>query len=281
MPELPEAETIVRGLADALPGHRIEEVEVLHGDVLDRPATSFSKALRHIVIEGMGRRGKNLLLHLEDGRTLVVNLGMSGRLLFRRQGDETPPPSHPALRFHLDAPGTTLVYHDVRRFGRLDLHTPESYTAWSASLGPEPLGSRFTGAYLEEAFSRSTTPLRSWLLDQRKVAGVGNIYASEAAFLARIHPRRRVHTIEPEEARRLHRSVRKVLREAIEARGTTLRDYRTADGWEGAYAGKLRVYGRDGEGCRRCRATVERIVFSNRSAFFCPACQPPEGLDRA
>lgn len=274
MPELPEAETIVRGLRPHLPGRTIVAVECLHADVIEGTETAFTEAVSGAEIQAVDRRGKNLVLALDGNRYLVVNLGMSGRLLHRTRKDSSPRPTHPAVRFTLAPAESDLVYHDVRRFGRLSLYTADTFRVWSASLGPEPLGPEFTEEWLTGALSRSRMPLRSWLLDQRKVAGVGNIYASEAAHRAGIHPRTRVRQISTEAAAALHTGIRSVLAAAIEARGTTLRDYRTAQGWEGEYAGQLRVYGRDGEPCPECGEPIQRIVFSNRSAFFCPRCQP-------
>jgi formamidopyrimidine-DNA glycosylase len=279
MPELPEAETIVRGLRPHLPGRTIRSVEVIHEDLLAGGVEAFSGLRAGTRILGVDRRGKNIVIPvgLDDDQEaaffLVVNLGMSGRLLFRPTGDPSPPPTHPGVRFHLEE-GSAMVYHDVRRFGRLELLPPKAFRAWTRSLGPEPLGRSFTARRLARDLAASISPVRSWLLDQRKVAGVGNIYANEALFLARIHPRTRATDIPEPGARRLHRAIRRVLREAIRARGTTLRDYRTAAGDEGSYGGTLRVYGRKEEPCPRCGAPVERLVFGNRSAFRCPRCQP-------
>ena len=273
MPELPEAETIVRGLSPAVTDRRIAEVDVVHHDVLDGGAAAFSRRLEGTRIAAVRRRGKNIVLRLDSEDRLVVNLGMSGRLLHRCPDDDTAPPTHPAVRFRLEGPGH-LVYHDVRRFGRLQVLDGEAYRQWSRSLGPEPLGRRFTGRRLADDLSRSKSPIRSWLLDQRRVVGVGNIYANEALHRACIHPRTPARTIDGEAARRLHRAIRKVLRDSIQAQGTTLRDYRTARNEEGSYAHRLRVYGREGEPCPRCGTPVERVVFGNRSAFFCPTCQP-------
>ena len=280
MPELPEAETIARGLGPLLLGRSIEAVEVLKEDLLSVPTEAFSASLRHGSVLGVGRRGKNVILEIGPEATpgsgpdrLVVNLGMSGRLLHRHNDDPRPPPSHPGLRFHLDD-GSVLIYHDVRRFGRLRLLSPGAYLEWSGSLGPEPLAGGFRTRHLTERLSRSRAPVRSWLLDQRRIAGVGNIYANEALARARIHPERAAHSLSGDEGRRLYRALRSVLREAVEARGTTLRDYRTAEGGEGSYGNVLRVYGKDGRACGRCGSTIIRIRFGGRSAFLCPRCQP-------
>ncbi len=297
MPELPEAETIVRGLREPLAGARIAEVRVLHPDLVDGPPPSFRAGLRGAAVEAVSRRGKNVVLRLDTGTRLVVNLGMSGRLLWRPEPAIDPPPSHPGVIFEMAAerrvalasapasgrarpggPGSpgragALVYHDPRRFGRLRLLDPEAWLRWSSSLGPEPLSSAFTASFLQQTLGKTRSPLRSFLLDQTRVAGVGNIYASEACFLARLHPQSPSNRVEPEGVRRLHRAVRKVLREAVEGGGTTLRDYRTAQGWEGSHQHRLRVYGREGDPCPRCGESIRRTVFSNRSAFFCPRCQ--------
>jgi len=286
MPELPEAETIVRGLRAPLEGAVVGTVRVIHPDVLDTGPAELAADLEGARITRVGRRGKNVVIALGSGLRLVVNLGMSGRLLWRREDDPSPPPSHPAVSFGLlqgigddapsetFAPGGDVVYHDPRRFGRIRLLDPEGWRTWSGSMGPEPLSAGFTARVLAEALAGSKSPIRSWLLDQRKVAGVGNIYASEACHLARIHPQTPAGGIDAAGARRLHRAIRQVLAGAVAAGGTTLRDYRTAEGWEGAYQFALRAYGREGLPCPRCGKAIVRVVFSNRSAFHCPRCQP-------
>jgi formamidopyrimidine-DNA glycosylase len=286
MPELPEAETIARGLRAPATGARLVGARVLHGDVLDVSPAALDRGIRGRRIAQVTRRGKNVVLRLDDGQHLVVNLGMSGRLLWMSSDAPGPPPSHPAVIFTLrreaeprpaPAPGMgggEIVYHDPRRFGRIQLLPAEAFEQWSRTLGPEPLSRAFTAAILARALARSRSPVRSWLLDQRRVAGVGNIYASEACFRARIHPQTPASAIDAAGARRLHRALRKVLGDAVEAGGTTLRDYRTAQGWEGSYQRRLEVYGRAGEPCPRCGRELRRVVFSNRSAFYCPRCQP-------
>lgn len=273
MPELPEAETIVRGLRSPVQGRTIVQVEVVHDDVLDDPPGTFARSLEGHRVEAVTRRGKNVVLVLDEGLRLVVNLGMSGRLLHRASGDDRPEPTHPAVVLAMDDE-SIVVYHDIRRFGRLHLRDGAEYRNWSRTLGPEPLASSFTSRRLAQGLARSISPIRSWLLDQRRIAGVGNIYASEALHRARIHPRTPACRINDAGTRRLHRAIRKVLRDAVEWKGTTFRDFRTADGREGSYAQRLRVYGREGEPCPRCGRSIRRIVFSNRSAFLCPRCQP-------
>lgn len=304
MPELPEAETIARGLRAPLLGRTLDGVEVIHPDLLDvEPAVfaaelfgsnarldSISPQRPHarpcsIRIVDIGRRGKNVILVLTapdtppdestPNRVLVVNLGMSGRLLWRSDNDPSPAPSHPAVIFRVSgAPEGTLVYHDPRRFGRIRLLAESAFAAWSETLGPEPLDPSFTPEVLAQALSTSASPIRSWLLDQRRIAGVGNIYASEACHGARIHPQTPARNIKGPAAARLHENLVSVLEHAVAQGGTTLRDYRTAQGWEGAFQHKLQAYGRETLPCPNCGTPIKRIVFSNRSAFFCPTCQP-------
>ncbi len=270
MPELPEVETIVRGLRGGLVGRSIQRVRVLRPDVVRQELRSFSAGLRGRTVERVTRRGKNIVVSLSDDRVLVVNLGMTGRLLFSMP---TVRATYPAVRFTLDQePG--LVFDDVRRFGSLEVLTVKEWVRRSEDLGPEPLGTEYTASRMLTDLARSTSPVRSWFLDQRRVAGVGNIYANEALFLAAIHPRRPAKSVNTAEARVLHRAIRQVLRTAIENRGTTLRDYRDASGSPGENSGALRVYGRAGQPCLSCSTEVQRLVFGNRSAFFCPRCQP-------
>lgn len=276
MPELPEAETIVRGLRDAVVGETIARAEVLKPDILRESKRAFWPKVRNREIVAVERRAKNVLIRLEEGRVIAVNLGMTGRLL---PFDEPPRgrrrPTHPAVRFRFES-GGLLVFDDVRRFGTVECLTDEEWRARSHRMGPEPLDPDFTADDLHRGLAASRSPVRSWLLDQRRIAGVGNIYAAEALFLAGIHPRRSAHSVDPDEAEALHGAIRRVLDAAIRAGGTTIRDYRTTTGDEGGFAPSLYVYGREGEACRRCEGIVEREVFGNRSAFLCPTCQPPE-----
>jgi len=281
MPELPEAETIVRGLRPALVGRTISGTQVLHADVLREAPRGFSRKVKGREIVGVGRRGKNVVMRLSGDRVLAVNLGMTGRLL--PSGGYVGDPDdarHPAVRFGLDD-GETLVFDDTRRFGTVECLSHEEWQGRSDRMGPEPLESSFTPDDLWSRLQASRSPVRSWLLDQRKIAGVGNIYANEALFLARVHPQRLARSVTRDEATALHAGLRTVLEQAIDAGGTTLRDYRDASGGEGQYARRLLVYGRDGEPCTECGSGVRRIVFGGRSAFHCPTCQPRRRRRRA
>jgi formamidopyrimidine-DNA glycosylase len=274
MPELPEAETIVRGLRSTVLGERIGRADVLKADILREPKRSFTSKVRARAIVAVERRAKNVLMVLDDERVIWVNLGMTGRLLpFPAPPRGSKRPTHAAVRFRFSS-GGVLIFDDVRRFGSVECLDAGERLERSARMGPEPLSENYRAEHLREALARSRSPVRSWLLDQRRIAGVGNIYAAEALFLAGIHPFRSANEIDVDEAEALHSSIRHVLREAIDAGGTTIRDYRTAEGEMGRYARRLYVYGRDGEPCLRCRTPVQRLVFGNRSAFFCPTCQP-------
>jgi formamidopyrimidine-DNA glycosylase len=247
-------------------------VAVHHPDVLRTDPDAFASRLRGRRVEAVERRAKNIVLRLDDG-VLVVNLGMTGWLApLGFPGRDPPEPTHPALTFSLDG-GAALVYDDVRRFGCVEALDPDAWQARSRALGPEPLEDDFTPDLLGAVLARSRSPLRSWLLDQRKIAGVGNIYACEAAWRARVHPQRPARTLTRREVLDLHRGIVEVLRAAVRAGGTTIRDYRNAEGGAGEFASRLEVYGREGETCRACGVEIERIVFGNRSAFLCPSCQ--------
>jgi len=269
---------VVRELAECLPGHRIEAIQVRHPDLLDEPSDHFQKGLLRSGFQSVRRRGKNIVLELSPPQILVVNLGMTGRLLFfpgPPEGNLYPPKTatHQALEFRLDPPGL-LRYVDPRRFGHLRRFTPAEWETESKRLGPEPLDPGLTPSALGASLQRSRSPIRSWLLDQTRIAGIGNIYAAEALFRSGIHPQRPAESLSDSEAVRLLDSLRSVLREAIRARGTTLKDFRTASGDLGEFGPSLLVYGREGQPCIRCNALIRRTVFGNRSAFFCPQCQP-------
>lgn len=277
MPELPEVETVVRDLRPHLPGRRIVDVEIPRGDVIRGDPGAFRSDVRGRRLEAVRRRGKNVVLPLDDGATVVVNLGMTGRLLRRPDGSDSPP-DHLAVSFGLSG-GGHLLYDDVRRFGRLEVLDAPGWRRRSAELGPEPLDRELTGEGLHARLQRSRAPIRSWLLDQGRIAGVGNIYANEVLWRAEVHPRRPARSLGPGEAGAVLSSLREVLTAAIRRRGTTIRDFRDADGRPGEFASRLRVYGREGEACPRCGAGVERIVFGGRPAFVCSRCQdPPSGV---
>jgi formamidopyrimidine-DNA glycosylase len=271
VPELPEAETIARDLDPRLAGVRVSAVEVHRPDVVAGDPADLDRALRDRPIVGVGRRGKNVVLALEGGGRLVVNLGMTGRLVL----SDAPRASelrHVAVTFQLDD-GRRLLYDDTRRFGLLQLYEADAWKRRDEELGLEPLGEGFTPEALWALTRRTRTPVRNFLLDQSRVAGVGNIYALEALYRAGIRPTRRSHRVTRREAGRLRDALRDVLRQAIDHRGTTFSDYRDGSGEAGRFEPLLRVYGREGEPCATCGTTIKRKVLTNRSAFYCPECQ--------
>lgn len=273
VPELPEAETIVRDLRRKVPGRTITGVTVVKSDVLNPPTTTqkLKRTLKDRRITGVERRAKNILIRFDNDATLMINLGMTGRVVAStaKRANEL---RHVAVRFDLDD-GSAMLYDDSRRFGRLELFSPSDWQTRELRFGPEPLSDDFTPAYLHSVTRKSVTPIRNFLLDQTKVAGVGNIYAAEALFRAGIRPRRRANTLTRAETARLRDTIRDVLAAAIVARGTTLNDYRDASGVEGGFAPLLQVYDRAGEPCLRCGFAIKRVVLTNRSAFYCPRCQ--------
>lgn len=273
MPELPEAETIVRDLRLAIPGRVITGVKVIWPDVLAPSLTpaKLARALKHRRVQAVDRRAKNILVRFDEGSILMINLGMTGRVV-ASTAVRARELTHVAVRFNLDN-GSAMLYDDARRFGRLELFSAAAWAEREQLFGPEPLSDAFTAAYLHDVTRRSISPIRNWLLDQTKVAGVGNIYAAEALYRARIRPTRRANTLTRLETERLRETIRAVLAAAIDARGTTLNDYRDASGEEGNFEPLLQVYGRDGEACPQCGSTIKRVVLTNRSAFYCPRCQ--------
>mgnify|MGYP001283869436 CR=1 FL=1 len=268
MPELPEVETIRRALAPLVTGRRVI-------DAGGHPSAKFSSAPAAIgaTIAGVDRRGKYLLLPLSTGDELVVHLGMTGKL--RLRPSTTAPDDDGFVRawWELDD-GQRLELHDVRRFGRVAVVAAGDHAALPtlAALGPEPFDPSLTGDALWQSLRRSRTRVKTQLLSQRPIAGVGNIYADEALWRARVHPARR--TVTRAEAARLLEALRDVLDEGIRHGGTTLRDYRSVDGSEGENQHHLDCYGRGGEPCRRCGAVLRRREYDGRTATFCPSCQP-------
>ncbi|MGB3690023.1 MAG: bifunctional DNA-formamidopyrimidine glycosylase/DNA-(apurinic or apyrimidinic site) lyase [Jannaschia helgolandensis] len=287
MPELPEVETVRRGLAPALDGARLARVDVNRPDLRWPFPDRMADRLRGATIRALGRRSKFLLLHLDTGETLIVHLGMSGRMVvddlsaptgiqpgtFRR--DAGWHPQHDHVVFHTDRHRVT--FNDARRFGAMDLWPTDDLENHRliAKLGPEPLGNTFNDAHLIAAFRGRNTPVKSALLDQRIVAGLGNIYVSEALHRAGIAPKRRAGRIAAPRVAALVPIIRDVLDEAIRAGGSSLRDHRQADGTLGYFQHSFRVYDREGLPCPTpgCDGAIRRIVQSGRSSFFCGVCQ--------
>lgn len=269
MPELPEVETIVRGLRKPLVGHQITGVHVGCETLVASPEVKeFARGLVGQRILDVRRRGKYLIFTLSSGRSLIVHLRMTGRLLIKDPGDELDKYDH--LIFELDD-GRELRFNEMRKLGRVYLVDDADEVV--GDLGPEPLDDDFTLAHFAALLSGRRGKIKPLLLNQRFLAGVGNIYADEALFAAGIHPERRAETLTTEEIERLYHAIHQVLRQGIENRGTTLGAYRDAEGREGMNQGYLQVSRRTGQPCLRCGTPIERTVVGGRGTYLCPQCQ--------
>lgn len=269
MPELPEVETTVRGLARFLDGARIAQVRVNRPDLRRAFPPDLVQALTGATVTGLARRAKYGLIHTNRGRSLVFHLGMSGRWRI----DPETPDRHDHLVIETGS-GHVLALNDARRFGSVDLVDSDALDLFAAfaALGPEPLGPGLTAAHLERAFVGRIAPVKVLLLDQRIVAGLGNIYVCEALHRARIRPDREAGAVSRPALARLVPAIRDVLNESIEAGGSTIRDYAQPNGELGYFASAWRVYGREGEPCG-CGGVVQRTVQGGRSTFWCARCQ--------
>jgi formamidopyrimidine-DNA glycosylase len=271
MPELPEVETVARGLWASLIGRTIVGVQVYWPrSVVPPDPTAFARRLAGQTVADVGRRGKWVVITLRGGDTLLIHLRMSGRLILR--SDEPLDDRHLRVFCALDD-GEQLCFFDQRKFGRLVLTSDPQKVL--GNLGPEPLEDEFTAERLGEMLGHRRGRIKPLLLNQRFLAGLGNIYTDEALWRARIHPLRQADTLTPVEVQRLHQGIRTVLQAAIDGGGTTLSDagYQQADGRSGEFAGQLAVYGRAEQPCPRCRADIKRIRVSQRGTHFCPDCQ--------
>ncbi|MEA3015298.1 MAG: formamidopyrimidine-DNA glycosylase [Sphingomonadales bacterium] len=269
MPELPEVETTVEGLRPVLEGRRLARVETRRADLRRPFPPDLRQRLTGATVTGLGRRAKYGLIDTDRGDTLVFHLGMSGRWRIDPSGLGT----HDHFILETDE-GRMAALNDPRRFGSVDLVVTETLGAHEpfASMGPEPLGEALSGAYLETALAGRSAPIKALLLDQRIVAGLGNIYVCEALHMAGIAPARAAGRVSRMRLDRLAAAVKAVLLAAIEAGGSTLRDYARPDGELGYFSRQWRVYGREGEPCH-CGAAIRRRADSGRSTFFCPRCQ--------
>ncbi len=276
MPELPEVETVCRGLRKPLEGRAFVRVTQRRPDLRFPIPERFSIRLTGRTVMRVDRRAKFILMTLDDETVLIAHLGMSGRMTILDADGAPPHGPHDHIEFETDQ-GAIVRYCDPRRFGMMDLTTTAALGSHRMlkMLGPEPLGNAFNAEVLGDALEGKRTPIKAALLDQRNVAGLGNIYVCEALHRAGISPRRSARTIPGKRAERLVREIRAVLREAIEAGGSSLRDYVQASGDLGYFQHNWRVYGREGEPCRRdgCSGTVRRIVQGGRSTFYCATHQ--------
>ncbi len=274
MPELPETETIARDLNGAISGRRIEKVSVRKADVLrEVNPRSMSRRLRHTTILKSWRRAKLVVIDLDSGDRIVVQPRFTGALLIDDGSLSASDLSYSTLKFDLDD-GRALHYADVRRLGTVALMDANRFEEYSGKLGIEPLDREFTAEHLSEVFRASSQPVKKVLMEQRKIAGIGNIYANEALWRARIDPSRSSSSVSRGETRLLRDSIVGVLEEAIEARGTSFRDYRDARGKRGSFVERLEAYGRAGLPCRRCgHKLVSTHAIDGRATTLCAICQ--------
>lgn len=279
MPELPEVETVRRGLAPHLVGRRIVRVDQRRPDLRWPMPPDLVQVLTGALVTDLRRRSKYILADLDRDASLLLHLGMSGRVRIEGEGlgrfhhDPAVLPKHDHLVL-VTEDGTTITLNDARRFGAVDLVRDGSHPLLAA-LGPEPFDEDFTPERLGAALAGKKTPIKAALLDQRIIAGLGNIYVCEALFRAGIHPTRAAGRIGPDRMARLHAAIREVLLLAIEAGGSSLRDHRQTTGELGYFQHSFRVYGREGQPCLRngCGGVVRRIVQGGRSTWYCPVCQ--------
>ncbi len=273
MPELPEVETVRRRLEPVLTGRRFERVEISDPRLV-RPhePDEVAAELQGERVASVERRGKYLILRFETDRVLLIHLRMTGSLRHSSAGLDDDP--HRRALVKLDD-GSDVAYRDVRRFGTWLLLEPGELDAYLAPrLGEEPLDAPFTAARLGQLLARRRAPVKAALLDQRTLAGMGNIYVDEALWRAKIHPLRPAESLEPNELRRLHRAVRTSLEHGLARQGSTLRDYKLPDGASGSMQHEFKVYGRGGEPCDRCATPIAKIRVAGRGTWFCPTCQP-------
>ncbi len=275
MPELPEVETVRRGLAPYLEGRSLARVDVRRADLRIPVPRDFAGRATNRRVERLWRRGKYLLMDLDDDATIIAHLGMSGRLVLAENGVNEQS-RHDHVSFETED-GTHIVFNDPRRFGLITLAGPgdlENHPLLAA-MGPEPLDPAFDGAVISAALRTRSAPIKAALLDQHVMAGIGNIYACEALFRARISPRRKAKGVAGQRAERLVLALKQVLTEAIEAGGASLRDHRRPDGGLGYFQHSFAVYGREGEPCPGCNCDrdetggIRRMVQGGRSTFFC------------
>ena len=274
MPELPEVETVRRQLEPVLVGRRFDRVEISDPRLV-RPFEPVAVAaeLEGERVAEVDRRGKYLIFRFESGRVLLVHLRMTGSFRHRRNGMGEDDPHRRAV-VRLDD-GSDVAYRDVRRFGTWLLVEPDELEPYLADrLGEEPLLTGFTPARLARRLAGRRAPVKAALLDQRTLAGLGNIYVDEALWRARIHPKRPARGLDANDVRRLHGAIRSVLKTAIARRGSTLRDYSTPRGRRGSMQREFKVYGRENQPCDRCGTPIEKTRAGGRGTWYCPHCQP-------
>ena len=271
MPELPEVETVRRGLEKLILGKKISNIDIRYPKMIKTDLHEFQKEMPGQVIQTMGRRGKYLLFYLYD-KVLISHLRMEGKYFY--YPDQVPERKHAHVLIHFED-GGTLVYEDVRKFGTMELLAPKLLEAYfvTKKLGPEPTEQDFDLARLKLALKKSKKPIKSHLLDQTLVAGLGNIYVDEVLWRAKIHPFRSSNSLSSQEARKVHDETIKVLGQAVEKGGSTIRTYTNAFGEDGTMQEFHQVYDKAGQACSRCGTIIEKIQLGGRGTHFCPKCQ--------
>ena len=286
MPELPEVETIAKGLRKAIAGKRIKEVKAIFPGIVRQNFNLFKKAIIQKRVKGVRRRGKYLLIDLSAGKTILAHLGMTGNFLFIRSADLPHKPSgrpwsesefddkHDHLIFRFLASKAELRYNDQRKFGKIKVfNTAKERTIPELKkLGPEALEIKFSEFI--EIFKKRKGKIKSALLNQQIIAGLGNIYADESLFEAKIHPERKADKLSSKKLRKLHQAIQRILKKAIKAGGSSIENYYDINGEIGSFQLQHKVYGREGEPCKRCGARIKRIKINQRSSYFCSKCQP-------
>ena len=288
MPELPEVETVKRGLEPVLKGHKIERVETRRAGLRFPFPKGFAERLSGARVHALSRRAKYILADLDNGFSLIVHLGMTGRFTvlspkgvsnlgefyFEAGAGESANGPHDHVVIHLEE-GVRLVYSDPRRFGMMDVVETNAIGQHRLlkDIGVEPLGNELSAAYLVQKFKGKAAPMKAALLDQRIIAGLGNIYVCEALFRARLSPKRKAGSVKLERLEELVRHIRDILNEAILAGGSTLQDFQSTNGEQGSYQQRFSVYDREGEACPHCGKPIKRLVQSGRSSFYCSSCQ--------
>ena len=271
MPELPEVETVRRGLEKLILGKKISNIEIHYPKMIKTDLEQFQKEMPGQVIQSMGRRGKYLLFYLDD-KVLISHLRMEGKYFY--YPDQVPERKHAHVLIHFKD-GGTLVYEDVRKFGTMELLAPELLEAYfiSKKLGPEPTEKDFDLGRFKLALKKSKKPIKSHLLDQTLVAGLGNIYVDEVLWRAKVHPASPSQSLTRAEATAIHEQTIEVLGQAVEKGGSTIRTYTNAFGEDGTMQDFHQVYDKTGEACSRCGSIIEKIQLGGRGTHFCPKCQ--------
>jgi len=274
MPELPEVQIVVNGLKNKIIKQKIIGVKVSNRSLRQKVNSNFEKDILGCKIKNISRRSKYIIIDLDNGKSMLIHLGMSGRLTLENIESENELKKHSHVWIQLDN-GSSLVYNDARRFGLVLTMNKEEIerSPFINHLGIEPLSEEFTGKKMQELFSMKNTPIKTTLLNQDLICGIGNIYACESLFYSRIHPLRKANSLTKKECEKLTAELKRILQLSIESGGSTLKDYRHSDGTKGDFQNSFSVYGRDGQDCFVCGHKIEKIKQGGRSTFFCPVCQ--------